>query len=314
MKRRDFLTTVTLAAGGTLAQAARAQVASKKASLNCFSKSLQWLDYDALAEMLALAGYGGIDLTVRPKGHVSLENVEQDLPRAVEAARKQGLKIEMIVTSIASASDPLADRVLKTAAQCGVKVYRMGYLRYDDKRSVEDELEKLRGTFEAFEKLNRACGLTGCYQNHAGMSERNFGGVIWDLHTVLKGLDPQWIGCQYDIHHAFAEISDSWVTGMRLIEPYIRSTCLKDFSWMMAEKRQRKVVFGGEGVVPWKRYFELVKEFSVKGPATVHCEWELFTKAEQVLPEAERRAVALRKLKHECDFFTSQYAKHGIVR
>lgn len=307
MKRRDFLKSATLAAGGMLAQAAWAQTAAKEAYLHCFSKSFQWLGYDAMAELLAQAGFGGIDLTVRPKGHVLPERVEQDLPRAVEAARKQGLKVGMIVTAFDSASDPLAERVLKTAAQCGVKVYRMGYLRYDGKCSVEDDLEKFRGIFAAFEKLNRSCGLTGCYQNHVGMGERNFGGVVWDLYTVLKGLDPQWIGCQYDVHHAFAEISDSWVTGMRLIAPYIRSTCLKDFSWVVTTaKRQRKAVFGGEGVVPWGRYFELIKEFGVKGPASVHCEWELFTKEEQALPEAERCALALSKLKRECGFFTSQ--------
>jgi len=289
------------------------QTVAKKASLHCFSKSLHWLDYDALAEVLAQAGYCGIDLTVRPKGHVLPEKVEQDLPRAVEAARKQGLQVGMIVTAIASASDPLAERVLKTAAQCGVKVYRMNYFRYDEKRRVEDELERFRGEFDALEKLNRTCGLTGCYQNHLGMGERNFGGVIWDLHAVLKGFDPQWIGCQFDVHHAFAEISDSWVTGTRVIAPHIRSTCLKDYVWTAADKRQHRGVFGGEGLVPWARYFELVKELRIGGPASVHCEWELFTKEEQALPEAERRAIALRKLKRECDFFTSQYAKYGLT-
>ncbi len=313
MKRRVFLKTVTLAAGGTLAEAAWAQAAAKKACLHCFSKSLQWLDYDALAEMLAQAGYGGIDLTVRPNGHVLPENVQRDLPQAVEAARKQGLKVGMIVTAIAAADDPLAERVLKTAAQCGVKVYRMGYLRYDDKRGVEDELEKFRGKFKALEKLNRTCGITGCYQNHRGMSERNFGGVIWDLHAVLKGLNPQWIGCQFDVLHASAEISDSWVTSMRLIAPFIRSLCLKDYAWTGEDKRRLLCVPAGEGVVAWKRYFELVKELGGGGPASVHCEWKLFTKEEQALPEAERRAVALRKLKRECDFFTSQYAKYGIA-
>ena len=71
---------------------ARAQAAASKVCLHTFSKPLQWLGYDALAESLAQAGFCGIDLSVRAKGHVEPEKVEQDLPRAVEAARKQGIK------------------------------------------------------------------------------------------------------------------------------------------------------------------------------------------------------------------------------
>jgi len=315
MRRRDFMKAAALAAGGGLTPAARAEEggAGTKARLHFFSKPLQWLDYDALAETLALAGYGGIDLTVRPGGHVEPEKAGTDLPRAVEAARKQGLRVGMIVTAIVSAADPLAERVLKQAAQCGVRAYRMSYLRYAAARGVEEDLARLRGEFAALEKLNRACGLTGCYQNHRGMNERHFGGVVWDLHAALKGLDPRWIGCQYDVHHAVAEMGESWVPGMRLIAPYIRSTCLKDYVWPAADKRRHQGVFAGEGLVPWKRYFELAKELRIGGPASVHCEWELFTKEEQALAEKERRAVAVRKLKRDSEFFAAQIAKYGIT-
>jgi sugar phosphate isomerase/epimerase len=314
MKRREFLKTVALAAGGSLALPALAQKDGARACLHVFSKPLQWLGYDALAETLAQAGLGGIDLSVRPKGHVEPEKVEQDLPRAVEAARKQGLKVEMMVTAITSADEPLAERVLKTAAQCGVKVYRMGYLHYDEALGVEGSIEKNHQTMAKLEALNKACGITGCYQNHYAWGAGLYGGPVWDIYYMLKGLDPRWIGCQYDVRHAVAECGGSWDVALKLVAPYIRSTCLKDFAW--AKKKDKwspDDVFAGEGMVPWDRYFKLVKELKIGGPASVHCEWELFTKEEQALPEGERRALAVRKIKRDGDFYAAQYAKHGVV-
>lgn len=314
MTRRSFLQAAAAAAVAPLGAAAAQDQAAPAACLHAFSKPLQWLDYDALAESFAQAGLNGIDLAVRPKGHVEPERVEQDLPRAVEAARRQGLKIDMIVTAITSADEPLAERTLKAAAQCGVKVYRMGYLRYDNALGVEGTIEKHRKTMAGLETLNKASGITGCYQNHHAWSEGLFGGSVWDIYYMLKGFDPQWVGCQYDVRHAVAEAGGSWGVAMRLIAPYIRSTCLKDFLW--AQKKGKWIpdnAFAGEGMVPWEQYFKLLKELKLRVPASVHCEWELFTKEEAALPEPERRAIAVRKIKRDRDFFAAQYAKYGVT-
>jgi len=314
MKRRDFLKTAALAVGGGLLTSARAQPAATRVCLHAFSKPLQWLGYDALAETLAQSGCGGIDLSVRPKGHVEPDKVEENLPLAVEAARKQGLKVDMIVTAITAADEPLAERTLKTAAQCGIKVYRMGYFKYDNTLGVEGSIEKNHKQMAALESLNKKCGITGCYQNHAAWGEGLFGGPVWDIYYMLKGLDPQWVGCQYDIRHAVAESGGSWSVAMRLIARYIRSTCLKDFVW--AKKKDRwspDDVFAGEGMVPWDRYFKLLKELNICVPSSVHCEWELFTKEQTVLPEGERRALAVKKIKRDSDFYKAQFEKHGVA-
>ena len=131
---------------------------------------------------------------------------------------------------------------------------------------------------------------------------------------MLKGLDPQWIGAQYDVRHAVAECTGSWAAGMRLLAPYIRCTCLKDFDW--AKPKGKWIpdnVCAGEGIVPWDRYFKLMKDLKIGGPASVHCEWELFTKEEQALSEAERRKLALPRIKRDGDFYAAQYAKHGLT-
>ena len=64
MNRRDFIKTAALAAGSGLALPSLAQKEGSKACLHFFSKPLQSLGYDALAETLAQVGLGGIDLSV----------------------------------------------------------------------------------------------------------------------------------------------------------------------------------------------------------------------------------------------------------
>jgi sugar phosphate isomerase/epimerase len=314
MTRRSFVQAAALAATAGASGPAQAQGAAPRPCLHTFSKPLQWLGYDALAEAVAQMGFGGIDLAVRPKGHVEPERVGEDLPKAVEAARKQGLKVEMMVTAIVAADEPLAERVLKTAAQCGVKVYRMGYFKYDDGLGVEGSIEKHRRTMAGFEALNKASGIAGCYQNHFAWDASLFGGAVWDIYYMLKGLDPQWVGCQYDVRHAVAEAGGTWSVAMKLLAPYIRCTDLKDFAWAKLKgKWVPDDVFAGEGMVPWDRYFKLVKELKIGGPASVHCEWDLFTKEEQSLPEPERRKLAVQRMKRDGDFFAAQYAKHGLT-
>ena len=112
--------------------------------ISIFSKQLQWLDYDEMARVAAEIGFDGVDLTVRPQGHVLPERVEEDLPRAMEAVQKAGLNIYMIATSITSADDPYTEKILKTASSLGIRHYRTGWMYYDDSRPVEETISQVQ--------------------------------------------------------------------------------------------------------------------------------------------------------------------------
>ena len=45
-------------------------------------------------------GFDGVDLSVRPEGHVLPEKVERDLPKAVEAIRKVGFSPFIMTTAV----------------------------------------------------------------------------------------------------------------------------------------------------------------------------------------------------------------------
>ena len=303
MKRREFV--IKSATAGMMAPLAVRGMAYTPPVLPVptenmictFSKTFQWLGYDDLAVFLAEAGFEGIDLSVRPGGHVLPENVERDLPLAVKAAQKQGLSIPMIVTGITDAADPLTERTLKTAADQGVKYYRLGYYRYDDKLSILQNLEKVRKQLEALSRINERYGLQGGYQNHSGA---NVGSPVWDLCFLLHHLDPRYIGCQYDVRHAAAEGINSWILGFKAIAPHVKHECIKDYIYVNNNgKWGVKSVPLGTGAVDFKKYFALRKEYGINGPLSYHFEFDLGD--DTSLPVKERMKQAMPVVRKEVE-------------
>lgn len=277
--RRLFIkNTVLGTAGLTLTGKLQASLISPvneiKRPIHVFTKCLQFLDFNELAEVLAKNGFDGADLAVRPKGQILPENVEKELPLAVKALQKAGVRTNMITTGINNVEDPAVKTTLKTMADLGIQYYRMGYLNYDTNKSIPENLETLKVNFEKLGKLNKEYGVTANYQNHSGT---RVGGPVWDLYHLLKDCDPNYIGVQYDVRHATVEGGVSWPIGMKLLAPWIRTTDIKDFIWEKNEKGEWKVknVPLGEGMVDFKTYFELYKELNIEAPVSIHYEYDL---------------------------------------
>lgn len=248
-----------------------APAGSGPAKICAFSKDLPELGYDAMASLIAEAGFDGIDLTVRKKGHVLPENVERDLPLAAEAAEKHRLKIYMITTDIIHADERYAELILKTASSLNIPYYRMGVRLYDKSKSIPQNLIDIKAEYEKLEKLNRKYKIRGECQNHSG---DRFGAAVWDQWEVLKGMDPQWIGVQYDILHATLEGAYSWVNGFNLVRPYIGTMDMKDFYWKAKDgKWDQDLVPLGEGMVDFKKFIALLKQNNMHGPFSIHYEY-----------------------------------------
>jgi L-ribulose-5-phosphate 3-epimerase len=293
--RRQFLTALTAAAALPKAFAAEAPTAPAGPRLHVFAKPLQWLSFDETAELVAEAGFGGIDFAVRPGGHVLPEKVEGDLPRAVAAARKAGLAVEMITTAITNAADERTAAILKTAAGLGIRYYRFGTFSYDNTLGVWESLQQHKVAVRGLARLNETHGIHGAFQNHSG---RGVGAVGWDLYELLREQDPRWIGCQHDIRHATAEGGQSWPVTMRLLAPWIRCTDVKDFRWEQSRGGARiENVPLGEGIVDFKTYFGLVRELKLSGPVSVHFEYPPFERGPAGLEGKEKRAAFLTAMR-----------------
>ena len=246
----------------------------KKFPLCIFSKYLQWLDYDGMAQTVAELGFYGVDLTVRRNGHVLPERAEDDLPRAVEATKAAGIEPLMIVTDINDPDDPKTEKALKTASTLGIKYYRLGYYVYNDDKSIAATLNEIRPKLRDLAAMNKHFGIHGASQNHAG--SRYVGAPVWDLWELIKDLDPEYMGCQFDIRHATAEGSGTWPLHLRVMSGHIKTLAVKDFRWEKQDAGWRTVNCPlGEGAVDFDAYLQLLKKLSIAGPISIHYEYDL---------------------------------------
>jgi len=313
LSRREFLETTSFGAAGLAvalrgAEAARARTAPPAVSLSVFSKHLQYLDYRALADTVAEAGFDGIDLTVREGGHVLPERVRDDLPKAVEAARAAGISVPMMTTTIVSARDPHAETVLATASRLGIRDYRLGWLPYDQARGISGTLESLRNPFRELAALHERLGIRGAYQNHAG---DRFGCAVWDLWMVLKDVDSPWLGCQYDIRHAVIEGMSSWPNALRVIAPHIHTVDIKDGRWERTAKGWQPVTVPlGEGAVDLVKFLRLLGASGVVKPVSMHFEYPF---PETGTP-AERRKAAVALMRKDRERLNAAMAEAGWGR
>lgn len=241
--------------------------------VHIFSKHLQWLDFEEMALTAKEVGFDGIDLTVRPKGHVLPERVKDDLPEAIKAIKKAGLYADRMTTAITDPEDPLTIDILETAAKEGIKNYRLGWFDYDPTLSIEENIAIFNLKLKRLAKLNQELGLTAAYQNHAGEMA---GGPVWDMNLMLDGIDPNLVGVRYDIRHATVEGGTAWPLGMKLLADKINNFDVKDFIWKKTEGKWHPFnVPIGDGMVDFERYFQIIDELSINGDFTLHLEYPI---------------------------------------
>src|ERR687892_2460338 len=120
--RRDWLRTAAQAAAATTlagrtnvsgsAQSAPATATPADRPVFCFfSKHLPDLGWGDLGRAVKDAGFDGVDLTVRPGGHVLPERAADDLPRVHADLTAIGARIGMITTGITGTDSPHAEAI-----------------------------------------------------------------------------------------------------------------------------------------------------------------------------------------------------------
>jgi sugar phosphate isomerase/epimerase len=320
MSRRELLRNV--AAAGALPAFSRDKETTDlpgNLKICVFSKHFQWTGVKEAAAIAKDLGFDGVDLTVRKGGHVAPERVESELPAAVEAIHRAGLEVPMITTEITDAATPHAAAVLKTANRLGIRHYRWGGLTYQPDKGIAEQLDALTPRMKALADLNREHQICGMYHTHSGPGL--VGAPIWDLWTTLQGLDPRWIGINYDIGHATVEGGyGGWIDSSRLIKNCMSGIALKDFKWAQNERGathhdpfdKSLSVEGawvphwcatGQGMVNLSGFFAIVKANRFSGPVQLHFEYPGLGGAENGdhtlrIPKQELIAAMRRDLTH----------------
>ena len=263
---------VQQATGGAAAQQPPASPGGRS-PLCMFSKHLPELDWTALGRAVKGIGFDGVDLTVRAKGHVLPERAAEDLPRAIEAIKAQGVRVPMITTELTTASDPTAKPILQAAARSGVRYFKTGYWRYTASSDVRSQVAAVGRALEGLAALARECGIELGFHNHAGY----IGAAFWEIAPAMDRLDPQWAGYYFDPRHAVVEGGGgTWKAATHLVAPRMKMMALKDFYW---EKTTKGWMIHdcplGEGAVDWTWVGKTVREASFQGPISFHFEYDI---------------------------------------
>lgn len=268
LSRRDLLRSTALLAVPAAAM-------PRPLLLSIFSKHLQFVKDEELATTARDIGFEGVDLTVRPGGHVLPATVETDLPRLVEIIRKRGLEVQMVTTDIA-AIDPVSEKVLRTLARLGIRYYRWGGLKYNEAQSPQDQIASLKPKIMKLAELNQKLGLCGMYHTHSGAGQ--LGNGFWDLHMLFEGMPKDAIGTNYDIGHATIEGgAGGWITSTRMnLAGGMKGIAVKDFIWKQGPKGwEAKWAPLGEGMVKIPQFLAMVAKSNFSGPVQVHYEYPL---------------------------------------
>ena len=245
----------------------------EKLDVSIFSKHLQFLNYKETGHIAQEVGFDGVDLTVRPKGHVLPQHVTKDLPRAIKDIKAAGSDCKMMTTNIESVANPLDVDIIESAGHVGISYYRTNWYKYIEGISMVQSLQQFQNQIYELGLLNQKHNIIGCYQNHAGTK---IGATHWEIHKLLEKVDPKYFGTQYDIRHATVDSGYSWTNGLKLLHESIKVIVLKDFKWGKVNNQWKAInVPIGEGMVDFISYFKLLKAYGLNPPVSLHFEYPL---------------------------------------
>jgi L-ribulose-5-phosphate 3-epimerase len=296
MTRRELMvTTAQLLAGAALAPGLAAREAPSLSFL-LFSKHLPELAWDALGRAVKEAGFDGIDLTVRPQGHVAPDRAADDLPRAIEAIAVHGITVPMITTELVSADSPTARPILQAAAKGGVRYFKTGYWRYPsapNRPDVRAQVAAAGTALAGLAALAKDCGIELGFHNHAGY----IGAPLWDIAPAMDRLEPRWAGYYFDPRHAVADGGGgSWRAATELAASRLKMLAVKECYWVKSPKGWAiENCPLGEGMVDWPAVASIVRGAQFAGPISVHLEYTLQPGTEHTLAAARRDLAVAKK-------------------
>ena len=271
--RRDWIRAAGQAVLGAGLSTVNVRGSSRASQFCFFSKHLAELGWSDLGRAVKDAGYDGVDLTVRPQGHVLPENAPRDLGRAIDAVRAHGVSVPMITTDLTSAAHPLAKPLLQAAVRSGVRYFKTGYWRYTSSPDVRAQVNAAGEALAGLAALAEECGIELGFHNHTAY----IGAPLWDIAPAMDRLNPKWAGYYFDPRHAVAEGGGgAWKAATHLVMPRLKMIALKDFFWEKSPKgwsiRDCPL---GDGAVDWTWFGRTLNASGFSGPVSLHFEYEI---------------------------------------
>jgi sugar phosphate isomerase/epimerase len=202
-----------------------------------FTDNLSALGVAEVCAEAKKAGFDGLDLTLRPGGHVRPEEAEAGLAEARRAADAAGVSIPMVTTAITDVDSPFAEQIFASAAHYGARRLKLGYWPYEPFGTLQKQLDVARGRLERVIRLGEKYHVLPCVHCHSGRILANGGAM---LYLILKDFGPGKVGAYVDPMHMTAEGGlAGWEMGLDLLTPWVALVGIKNFRWEPAGRDEK---------------------------------------------------------------------------
>jgi len=165
-------------------------------------------------------GVDGLDLTVRPGGHIKPAEVKAQLPLAARAARDHGLRIMMLTTGI-TGPGRVAEETLAACQREGIDRIKLGYYRVGEFGSLARRLDEVRRQLESVVELSAKYKVRPCVHVHSGPTIPSSG---WMLLDLVRKMPPERVGAYLDSYHmTITGGAGGWRQAIDLLRPWSRA-------------------------------------------------------------------------------------------
>ena len=271
-----------------------------------FSKHFQSMPADALGRAMKDLGVDGVDLTVRPGGHVDPEHVADMLPAFQKALAASDIKISMLTTSITGADEPHAADVVEAAGKCGVGYIKLGYWQYKGFGHYRRQAADVKAKLADLEPLLLQHGVKAGFHTHSG---HYMGPNAEFVCRLIEDCDPAAVGVYYDAGHCTIEgTAGGWMMGLDLASDRLFMVAVKDMAYFRqgspdsARKGWRQLMVPMDaGLTDWPAFAACLKEIGFDGPVSFHSEYQgghsyIDMSQEQVVAQTRKDLAYLRPM------------------
>src|SRR4051812_48933562 len=133
-----------------------------------FTDNLSDLSVAEAARAAKASGFDGLDLTLRPGGHVLPQDSDRGLAEAKRVADEAGVAIPMVSTALTDSDSPHAEAVFAAAAHYGARALKLGYWEYRPFGTAAAQVEQARARLRRLAALGRKYRVLPCVHCHSG--------------------------------------------------------------------------------------------------------------------------------------------------
>ena len=244
-----------------------------------FTDNLSDLNIGQVCEAARQTGFDGLDLTLRPGGHVKPQQAEIGMAEARKIADAAGVSIPMVTSSVTDTTSPHAENVFAAAAHYGARHIKLGYWEYKPFGTLKQQLDDSRRKLERLVRLGEKYKVLPCVHCHSGAVVANSGPMVY---LLLRDFKPSEVGAYVDAMHMAVEGGlEGWEMGLDLLAPWLALVGVKNFRWQETSRdahgqMRYKVVYTplADGQAPLPDFAARLKQLKYDGLVSFHSEYK----------------------------------------